>query len=297
MKSVLRFAAVTLLLAVLACMVTNRAGDPGLYPPTAANTGWRIHLADHGYHAGIVVARDDIAAVAASGELPALAEVARRFGGYRYLEIGWGDEGFYRGQIGFDVSSAKIAFAALSGADGRTVMHVVGLDREPATVFVHSHVVAIDLSRQGSANLAAYLNATFALSPTGSAIELGPGIYGPSLFYRAVPAYSLVNTCNHWVATGLNRAGLGVSMFAATTSLGLRSELAWRAALQTANPIPAIAGSAADHQSRLRLSGRRRIPSPPAGYGMHTGDSLGSQYVIQGLQGDSEVCHGRCFGV
>ena len=244
MRRMLQIAGSFLLLMVLAAIITDRPRESALYPPTVSNLGWRIHLADHGYHVGFVISRADIEEMARSAGLPALEEVSRRFGSYRYLEIGWGDEGFYRGPIGFDLSSVERAFLALSGADGRTVVHVVGLDREPSAVFVRSHIVPIDLSHEGSANLAAYLEATFANAPGVGAMELGPGIYGPSLFYRAVPAYSVINTCNQWVAAGLNRAGLGVSMFAATTSLGLRWDLAWRAILLSATPLPGIAGSA-----------------------------------------------------
>ena len=227
MRRLARLAAMVLALAVWACLAGNRPGDPALYPPAADNAGWRIHLADHGFHIGFVIARDDLAEVAQAEALPALIDVANRFRDYRHLEIGWGDGGFYRGPIDFDLVSGATIARALAGAGGASVLHVVGLERDPAAAFPRAAIVPIELSRQGSKNLAAHLEATFARAE-GLALELGPGLYGPSLFYRAAPVYSVFNTCNHWVAAGLNRAGLGVSMFPATFSLGLRADLAWR---------------------------------------------------------------------
>ena len=231
MKTLRRFTclvSLALLLAALACLATNRPGDPALYPSSAGDSGWRIHLADHGFHIGFVVARDDLAEVAQAQALPALIDVANRFRDYRFLEIGWGDGAFYRGPIGPDLASARTIAQALSGTGGASVLHVVGLEREAAAAFPGAAIVEIELSRRGSEKLAAHIEATFARSPEGVALELGPGLYGPSLFYRATPVYSAANTCNHWVASGLNKAGLGVSMAPAAFSLGLRADLAWR---------------------------------------------------------------------
>src|SRR3712207_8668119 len=42
----------------------------------------------------------------------------------------------------------------------------------------------------------------------GLPVELGPGLYGPSLFFRADGAFHLLSVCNHWTARLLHEAGL-----------------------------------------------------------------------------------------
>ena len=224
----LRWTAAFLALAALACLATNRPRDAALYPAAAGAFGSRVYFLDHGYHASLVVARNDLADIARAGGLGAVTAVADKFRDYDYLEIGWGDEGFYRGAAEFDLAGSQAALRALFGPANPSALHIVGLTRPPDEVFTRSHVRPIDLSVRGAEHLARFIAATFAVQPSGLPEELGPGLYGPSLFYRAAPAYSLSHTCNHWVAEGLNAAGLGVSMFPATLSAGLRADLALR---------------------------------------------------------------------
>lgn len=76
------------------------------------------------------------------------------------------------------------------------------------------------------------LDATFA--PGQGAVpagELGPGIYGPSLFYRAAGAFHLFNVCNHWIGDLLDAAGLPTAPVLATLPQGLLLDLRWRSGL------------------------------------------------------------------
>ena len=228
MRRLFALPAVFIALLALSWLATSRPGDPALYPAAPGATVTRIYLADHGYHASLVVPREDFGHIAQADGLRALVGVADKFRLYPFIEIGWGDEGIYRGATGIDLASAGVALKALFGPANPSVLHVVGLRDEPDAIFTASQVKPLDLSQAGAAKLARFLDATFALTPQGSIDELGRGLYGPSLFYRATPPYSLTRTCNHWVAEGLNMAGLGVSMFAATLSAGLRGDLAAR---------------------------------------------------------------------
>ena len=215
----------------LALWSTSRPSDPALFP-AGDNEGWHISLIDHGYHAGFGILRADLADAAQSQGLAPLIEIVERFRSYDWLEIGWGDEGFYRATPALDMAGLKLAARALFAPGNPTVLHIVGLTQEPGATFLHSHVVPIVLSQAGSKRLASFIAATFASGADGHVLEAGRGIYGPSLFFRARPAYGLANTCNHWTAAGLREAGLGMSMFAATLSWGLRQDLAWRLGLR-----------------------------------------------------------------
>jgi len=62
---------------------------------------------------------------------------------------------------------------------------------------------------------------------------LGPGLYGPSLFYRSVEKFYAFNVCNHWVARLLSAAGLPTAPVLATLPQGLFFDLKWRVGLVT----------------------------------------------------------------
>jgi hypothetical protein len=80
------------------------------------------------------------------------------------------------------------------------------------------------------------LNASFGLGPNGTLLDLlGPGLYGPSLFYRSIQSFHVFNVCNHWVARLLSAAGLPTAPVLATLPPGLFLDLKWRAGLV---PLP-----------------------------------------------------------
>ena len=73
-----------------------RWGDRSLWPPAAGAPATEVFVVSHGYHAGIIVPVRSLAEQGRQRGLSALGYVATRFAGYDRLEIGWGDEGFYR---------------------------------------------------------------------------------------------------------------------------------------------------------------------------------------------------------
>ena len=220
-------AAVPILLAVLH-VVTMRNGDAALYPARPGEDRVVIYLADHGHHAGLVVRRADLDRLAVAAGVEVQSALSTRYGAYEWIEIGWGDEQFYRFAPTLSHVTASMAFSALSGMNGRTVLHVVGLDRAPDTVFRNSDLQRIDLSSVGFGNVVRGIVGSFAVDEAGKPTELGRGIYGPSLFYRANGRYSLLNTCNMWLGDLMAAAGLKVSPVASVTSAGFMAEIRWR---------------------------------------------------------------------
>jgi hypothetical protein len=111
-----------------------------------------------------------------------------------------------------------------------SVLHVVGLPAHPRAVFPNADLVVLALSEDGFARLAAMLDATFARNSGDGAIEeLGRGLYGPSLFYRAVGTFHVFRVCNHWVADLLDAAGVPTAPVLATWPQGLLWDLMMRA--------------------------------------------------------------------
>ena len=215
----------------LFAVATAGTGDPRLYPPAPGAATVDLALVDHGYHAGLVLRTADVARAGAERGLPALSALAARFGAYPFIEIGWGDSDFYRFAPRLSDVTVAMAVTALSGGNGGSVLHVVGLAAGPAESFPASDVQSLRLSADGFDALAGRLAGAFALDGAGQPEPLGPGLYGPSLFFRATGRYSVFATCNHWVAGLVAAAGLKVSPVPAVLSNGLLAELRWR------NPI------------------------------------------------------------
>ena len=86
------------------------------------------------------------------------------------------------------------------------------------------------------------LDATFARKGRdGGVEELGRGLYGHSLFYRAVGTFNALRVCNHWIADLLAAAGVPTAPVLATMPQGLLWDLTWRAGavrLPPSSPLP-----------------------------------------------------------
>lgn len=208
-----------------AILWTARPGDPALYPARPGE-GVRIVLVNHGYHTGFALPRE--ALEKASPALPALRAVLERFPGYRWLELGWGEDAYYRAGPTTADPHWFLALRALFRPGNASVMHVVGLVEGPEAMFLGSELVPVTLSARGLERLLARMDASFRLAD-GRPEELGVGLYGPSLFYRAEGDFSILRVCNRWTADLLDAAGVPTAPVAATLPLGLIQDLKWRA--------------------------------------------------------------------
>lgn len=215
-------------LTAVFALATTGWGDAALYPPAVGTEAIEVSLADHGVHAGLVIGMGDLDRLSLELGDPVLIALHTRFAAYRFLEIGWGDEQFYRFAPALSDVSVGMALNALSGWNGKSVLHIVGLGQDAKTTFKHSDVQVIRLSKDGFRNLMKGISGTFEADPYAQPIELGKGLYGPSLFYRAAGHYSLLRTCNVWLGGLLASAGMKVSPVPSVTSLGLLAEIRWR---------------------------------------------------------------------
>jgi uncharacterized protein (TIGR02117 family) len=232
-RRVLLAAAAVVVAFMAAALVTARPGDPNLYPPAPGADGVEIFVVNHGYHTGIVLPRGATSDVGQRRSLAALIAITSRFAAFSFLEIGWGDEGFYRAAPTISTVTVPMALRALFWPGNPSVLHVVGLNESPAVVFGNSELVPIRLSTDGFASMLAMLDATFARTERAELPpDLGPGLYGPSLFYRAVGAFHIFNVCNHWVARLLDAAGVPTSPLLSLAPPGLLLDLRWRSGLR-----------------------------------------------------------------
>jgi uncharacterized protein (TIGR02117 family) len=217
---------------MMAAAITARPADPMLWPARPGARTIEIVVVSNGYHAGIALPRAALAEFASGRGYPALIAVVERFAAYEWIEFGWGDREFYRSVPTVGDLSLGLALRALFRPGNVAVLHVVGLGDDPARVFLSAELVRVPLSTTGFDQLLARLDDTFVPPRAGALSDLGPGLYGPSLFYPANGSFSVFRVCNHWLDELLGAAGLPTAPVLATIPAGLLLGLRWRAGLR-----------------------------------------------------------------
>lgn len=155
-------------------------------------------VVNHGAHLGLVVPADDL--------IRAVPGLALEFDKAQRLELGWGDEAYYREpEPGWVLGLWAVLWPTSS------VLHVAGLAGDPREHFPGFEIVELQVSEEGYRRLIAYLAEAFALAPGGDPVAVGPGQYGHSLFYRAHGTYHVLRTCNTWTAQAIAVSGLPVT--------------------------------------------------------------------------------------
>ena len=226
--------ALLVLLSVLAgaAYITARPADPKLWPPSPDAAKIEVVLVSNGYHAGLALPRATLAEFASGRGYPALIAVAQRFAAFDWIEFGWGDREFSRSVPTIGDLTLPLALRALFWPGNTSVLHVVGIGGDPARAFPSAELVRVPLSTTGFDRLLARLDATFVPPDGGALPDLGRGLYGPSLFYRATETFSIFRVCNHWIADLIGAAGLPTAPVLATVPSGLMLDLRWRAGLR-----------------------------------------------------------------
>ena len=153
-----------------------------------------VYVVHHGtLHTGLTVKRSDIPVD--------IWPANQDYGGSKFIEVGWGDDDGYRKPL-----TSGIAIKALAGSK-RTVLLTDGFSQPPLSKYSDPKftVLAVDLSDAGFTRLCEHVGRTYALDDKQEPIRLGGG------WYRARGTYSAFNTCNTWVAVGLQKAGCPLS--------------------------------------------------------------------------------------
>ncbi len=181
--------------------------------PASCGPSRTFHVVSHGWHAGVVIPSRDLA-----GRLP---ELNARLGTASLVELGWGDAAYYQTP---EPTTSLALRAVLYPTDA--VLHVVTMSStEPQSEFPNSTVFTLTVPASGYERLLDHLVETFERTPDGEPIALGPGLYGDSRFYRARGQFHAFNTCNTWVARGVEVTGYPLSSSTIVTADGLLTEL------------------------------------------------------------------------
>lgn len=156
-----------------------------------------VTVVSHGWHTGLIVARDD---------LPSdMAPLFEHLEEAPWIEFGWGDRSYYQRGEG---RPWLLIPAAMWPTE--TVMHVVGVPEPPTLYFPESEQETISISADAWPDLMAALIAGFAHESPRQAEYLGTGLYGDSAFFTGQGRFHLRRTCNTWTLEILAAAGLDV---------------------------------------------------------------------------------------
>ena len=107
-----------------------------------------------------------------------------------------------------------------------SVLHLVGFDGPAENFFRDALITELHLSEESFTRLLAFLASTFARADPSGAAEARPGLYPYSRFYDASGKFSILRSCNTWVAEALQSAGLPVEPSFVIIASNLNRELA-----------------------------------------------------------------------
>ena len=174
------------------------ASATAIVPTVPSPAAYSVHVVNHGWHVGLLLRASDV---------PASAWAAKAdFPDARHLEVGWGDRAYY-------MAAEPGAWLALKAVAWPTpgVLHVVGVDAAPERYFPGAEILEIAVAPAGLQRLLTHLRQSHELDGAGRPVTLGPGLYGDSRFYASRERFHLFRTCNVWVATALQAAGVQVT--------------------------------------------------------------------------------------
>jgi len=185
-------------MVIVAILVGCQGAIKGMCPLKNEALSKSIYVVSHGWHTGIVFKRDDIN--------DRIWPENKDFFFAEYIEVGWGDAGFYQASE----ISVWLGIKALLWPT-ESVLHIVGFNGQVMDYFPASEIVEIKVSKKALDALSAFIQNAYQKDDNNRSVKLGPGLYGKSAFYAAVENYHLFNTCNVWTARAIRTAGCPIT--------------------------------------------------------------------------------------
>jgi uncharacterized protein (TIGR02117 family) len=176
----------------------------------SCRTAYVIH---DSWHAAIVLSKNDLP----EQTIPELAD----FPAAQMIEFSWGDQDYFPNPNSGFLTAIKAALWS-SGS----VLHLVGFAGELKKVYPGAEILRLDISSSAFDHLVSYIAQTFRRPAPDKPAPASAGLFPNSRFYPATRQFSLLRTCNTWVAEALSSAGLPLSSRLVITAGNLRSEIA-----------------------------------------------------------------------
>lgn len=171
-----------------------------------------VAIVHNDWHAAIVLRKADLA----DKTMPELAD----FPTAQLIEFSWGDKDYFP-------DPAAGIFDAIKAAlwSGGSVIHLVGFADGLANFYRGAAITELRLNASAYGRMVDYINETFAREISSGRARPAPGLFPYSRFYPASRSFSLLHTCNTWIAEALEGAGLPISAAWVITAGNLQSQL------------------------------------------------------------------------
>lgn len=171
-----------------------------------------VLIVHNSWHAAIVLRRAVIPA-------QTILEVAD-FPGAEFIEFSWGDRDF------FPDPNAGIWTGMRAGVwSSGSVLHLVGFTKAPREFYRGATLTEFQLNSPALAKLLDFLSAEFARDSATGRAEASPGLFADGKFYPARGKFSVLRTCNTWIAEALQTAGMAMAPAWVITAGSLQRQL------------------------------------------------------------------------
>jgi len=204
------------LVAILLCLA-DRLAYPEATPQWACTdsepTCKSVSIVHNSWHAAIVLRKSDLA----EKPMPELAD----FPAAQFIEFSWGDKDYFP-----DPQSG--VFGAIKAAlwSSGSVIHLVGFTDTVEHFYRGANIAELRLNPTAYQRMVDYIDETFLREQSPGRARAAPGLFSYSRFYPASRSFSLLRTCNTWVAAALEHAGVPISALFVITAGNLQSQLA-----------------------------------------------------------------------
>ena len=172
-----------------------------------------IYVVHDSWHAAIVLRAADISAAA----VPEIVD----FPTAEFVEFSWGDKDYFPDPKAGVFTALKAAFWS-SGS----VLHVVGFSGEVKLFYPTATVTEVRVATSSLDQLTDFISKTFSRSEPSARARASAGLFAYSHFYPSTHRFSLLKTCNTWVAEALESAGLPVAPRQVFTAANLETQIA-----------------------------------------------------------------------
>jgi uncharacterized protein (TIGR02117 family) len=204
------------LAAILLCLGHGAAAYPQAFSPWACvnneSTCRSVSIVHNSWHAAIVLRKSDLP----ERTMPELAD----FPAAQFIEFSWGDKDYFPDPQSGVVGAIKAALWS-SGS----VIHLVGFTDTVEYFYRGANIAELRLNRTAYERMVDYIDETFLRERSSGRARAAPGLFSYSRFYPASRSFSLLHTCNTWVAEALEQAGLSISPAFVITAGNLHSQL------------------------------------------------------------------------
>jgi|WetSurMetagenome_2_1015567.scaffolds.fasta_scaffold03452_8 uncharacterized protein (TIGR02117 family) len=169
---------------------------------------YTIYLIKQRWHTAIVFHTEDISAISgsASGGVTLILPEVKYFSGSELIDIGWGDEAFYQ----YPDFDWNLAYQALFYPTPST-LRMKGIFIPMIDYFNLSEIVVeLKINNEQLRILLKYISDTIWKDKSGENKILSTQYLNRVYFFKANGDYHLFNTCNTWLARGLEKAGFEI---------------------------------------------------------------------------------------